>query len=201
MKQVTNPLTLGQLKRVSAILVDTIPQGEITKIMGNALTGGVLDQEIASFWRKLIIKFSPYGLPAVVPSGNFYAVRKLIDNIADFDDGEFIAHPEPRLKELVAIPFNSRYRMRDVCADILEAGCEPAYPEDLLGLILYRQASRHADRLSRLIVVGRSFNRGDGMCLMVLESCEGKVRLFRERVLEGGFIEGEYSVLAVRKST
>ncbi len=123
----------------------------------------------------------------------------MIDNVADFKKGEFSAYFELKSKELAAVPFNSRCYIRDIYTEVREAGYEPAMPEDLLGLILSKHISLYVGRFSRLVVVGRIFNRGDGMCLMVFESVGDKIRLTRERVPDGGLLEGKYSVLVFQK--
>lgn len=205
MKQVTNPVTLGQMKRISAILVDTIPQTEITKIMGRILVDGGLKTKMGSFWRNLIMEFSPYELGEVLPSGDIGAVQKLIDNVGNFRREEFDTPLESKSKELAIIPFNSRLCFRNIWEEVLDAGYEPAMPEDLLGTILRWQRGLCIGMLSRVIVHGRTFNRYAsmsnyaGIYFMVFETEGGKMRLVRERLPEDGYLEGEYSVLAVKK--
>lgn len=203
-KTVTNPVTLGQLKRIGAILVDTIPQEDLTKIMGDALTNGALNTEIESFWRWIIGKFSPLYFhisKGILPSCDLAAVQKFISNTADFKEEEFCFPPNyiPTHSEMCIVPFKHQSCIRDISTDIREAGFQPATPEDLLGLIIAAHELFPTRCNRRIMAIGRIFPDNNSGCIIVLEVySEGKLRLLRERISEKLF-DGEYNILAIEK--
>lgn len=208
MTTVTSPMTLGQLKRVCAILSDAIPQGEISKIMGDALVNGGLKTEVEIFWKSVIKKLKPQWHMKIKASKDLAAVQALIDNVADFKEDEFSfsSDDEPKFFSMYTVPFNHPSCVRDIAESIRNAGYELATPEDLLGLILARHgALRECDTRTIAIGGGRGgFSGGDRGCHIVLESSSGRLRLLRERVYETGSdgpFNGEYSILAVGEPT
>lgn len=205
MATVTSLMTLGQLKRVCAISSDTVPQGEISKIMGDALVNGILKAELEIFWKGLVRKLSPGWFMKIMPSCDLEATKKLIDNIADFRDNE-IYFPEgyvPEHLEMYAVPFFGPACIRDIANNVRNLGWQLGTPEDMLGLIKARRCEPVEDGF-RLIAVGRKFEGGGYGSVMSMEASSGKLRLLRERINEdgaGGYFNGRYSILAVEKPT
>lgn len=204
MTTVTNPMTLGQLKRVCAILSDTVPQDEISKIVGNALVNGELKTELEIFWKCLVQKLSPRLFMKIMPSCDLVAAQRIIENVADFKDDELYFSEDyvPEYFEMYAVPFNHPSCIRDIANDINSLGYRLGTPEDLLGLIEapHRPLPEHD---FRLMAIGRKFAGGDNGSIMVLESSSGKLRLLRERINEygGGIFLRKYNILAVGKRT
>lgn len=192
-KQVTSPMTPGQMKRIIAILAESVPQTEITKIMGNALTEGVLKEKMMKLWIDLGIEFRPYGFGEIMPSRDIAAVQRFVDSVVEFKEEDFSLPLDPNQKKLLALPFNFQCRSVDIEAVVRENGYELGYPEDLLGLILRHQRGLCIGRLSYVIVPGRRIGKYDYMVLRTTASA--KMHLCREHVPLREVFGGEYSVL------
>lgn len=207
MTTVTNPMSLGQAKRIAAISVDVIPVSDIFEIQAKALTSGILKNKLEDFWRKEVLqKLAPIHMYRVMPTSDLSCLEGVIDNIADFKQEEFY-FPDGFVPEIVddviILPINHNTCIRDLSKDVENAGYRMATPEEVLGTLKEKclrgvLKSQQSDPKNKIVLIA---NERFGGYLFVIEYYYNSNKLFviRERCDREDVLSGNYNIIVVKK--
>lgn len=201
MTTVTRPMSLGQGKRLAAILVDSLPVNDITEMQAKALTG-ILGKRLSDFWKMTALSgLQPLYMHRTMPTVDMSFLDGIIDNVADFTQKEFY-FPEgftPKEVETVVLPVNYDSSIHNLKGDILSGGWRPATPEEALGMLKESGRYLKGNVCRKIVILSEGRFGGDSM-IIEYSSIKKELLVLRDRSSQLERYRGEYSVLVVQEA-